>query len=641
MRFAVHWPAQRQALPRGHGMPCRDVPGRIHVRVKRETAGGTPEDGLALARLRVHVPARRAALARIRGIDLLDAAWGFLSSLRTRMPQPEARISRFSPAFCLRSCRAFRYVPLAERVMSRTRRSSRRITSNRRARSVDSFSAQSLRASASWAFSLAIADLSRARRLLPRPVRASLRWSRWSRHWRAADSRGQLSSAPVDSAALTETPRSTPTTCLVPGPAMGSGIAANAMCQRPTLSNFTRYDLASGTARDQRNRTHPAFGTRPPPVAVQPPDLVRPDGHDPEPLIPAGLAPGGLAVRACEEARHCLGEIAQCLLLDDHAARRQPPVLMPRRRKLAALLYPARRALPSRAPPRLLLHGKIPYEPGVRTMAPKAPRLHGRWQETIAGHGNMISKKLVFLAEGSVIAARVEGPGILGANLDLSSRRGCRGGRRRAQRPGRGGVPGPRRPRCSCCERRPVVGGAAVSEHPFGPDYTVTSLSYVVTLAARRRWSATCSLAGTATTSTRRGRTSRRARDGGYLPLPDDPARAARGDREVLRRATPTPTRRGRRGCAGSAQLVGPLLDQIPPKLGSKRPADLLAQAGLLRQLRGVDVRAGVRPDPAVHRQPRRPGRGHFESRRDARRAVRLRRDRHVGRAAQSPAPRT
>src|SRR4051812_1578017 len=31
-------------------------------------------------------------------------------------------------------------------------------------------------------------------------------------------------------------------------------------------------------------------------------------------------------------------------------------------------------------------------------------------------------------------------------------------------------------------ERRGVVGGAAVSEHPFGPDYTVTSLSYVVSL---------------------------------------------------------------------------------------------------------------------------------------------------------------
>ena len=32
------------------------------------------------------------------------------------------------------------------------------------------------------------------------------------------------------------------------------------------------------------------------------------------------------------------------------------------------------------------------------------------------------------------------------------------------------------------CERRPVVGGAAVSEHPFGPEYTVTTLSYVVSL---------------------------------------------------------------------------------------------------------------------------------------------------------------
>jgi phytoene dehydrogenase-like protein len=32
------------------------------------------------------------------------------------------------------------------------------------------------------------------------------------------------------------------------------------------------------------------------------------------------------------------------------------------------------------------------------------------------------------------------------------------------------------------CERREIPGGAAVSEHPFGPEYTVTSLSYVVSL---------------------------------------------------------------------------------------------------------------------------------------------------------------
>src|ERR1700733_6259302 len=31
-------------------------------------------------------------------------------------------------------------------------------------------------------------------------------------------------------------------------------------------------------------------------------------------------------------------------------------------------------------------------------------------------------------------------------------------------------------------ERRGVVGGAGAREHPFGPDYTVRSLSYVVSL---------------------------------------------------------------------------------------------------------------------------------------------------------------
>ena len=34
-------------------------------------------------------------------------------------------------------------------------------------------------------------------------------------------------------------------------------------------------------------------------------------------------------------------------------------------------------------------------------------------------------------------------------------------------------------------ERRTIVGGAAVSEHPFGPDYTVTSLSSAHRLPAR------------------------------------------------------------------------------------------------------------------------------------------------------------
>ena len=63
LRFAVHGPGLPVASPRSHGVPRRDVPGRVHVRVACVSAGGAPEDGLALARPRVHLPARRAALA--------------------------------------------------------------------------------------------------------------------------------------------------------------------------------------------------------------------------------------------------------------------------------------------------------------------------------------------------------------------------------------------------------------------------------------------------------------------------------------------------------------------------------------------------------------------------------------------------
>src|SRR5690606_20039733 len=40
--------------------------------------------------------------------------------------------------------------------------------------------------------------------------------------------------------------------------------------------------------------------------------------------------------------------------------------------------------------------------------------------------------------------------------------------------------------------------------------------------------------------------------------------------------------------------LVGPLLHRIPPKLGSRRPRDLVGQATLLPILKNIDVRAAV-----------------------------------------------
>ncbi|HEU5107365.1 MAG TPA: NAD(P)/FAD-dependent oxidoreductase [Micromonosporaceae bacterium] len=141
-------------------------------------------------------------------------------------------------------------------------------------------------------------------------------------------------------------------------------------------------------------------------------------------------------------------------------------------------------------------------------------------------------------------------------------------------------------------ERRHTVGGAAVSERPFGPDFTVTSLSYVVSLLPPDMVR-DLRLAEHGYHVYPQGPYFAPRRDGRYLRLPDDPGRRAaeigkfaKADAEAYERWDAWLGRLGR--------LVGPLLDQVPPRLGSKRPADLLAQAALLRQLRRVDVRAAV-----------------------------------------------
>src|SRR6266480_1715478 len=74
LRFAVHRPGNPVASPRSHGVPRRDVPGRVHIRVAGEIAGRAHEARLALARLRIHVPTCATALRSERGVDLLNPA---------------------------------------------------------------------------------------------------------------------------------------------------------------------------------------------------------------------------------------------------------------------------------------------------------------------------------------------------------------------------------------------------------------------------------------------------------------------------------------------------------------------------------------------------------------------------------------
>ena len=77
-RFAVHRLAWRRASPRSHGVPRRDVPGRVQVGVAGEATDHACEESLALAALRCDVPARAGTLTCERGADSLNPAGGLV-----------------------------------------------------------------------------------------------------------------------------------------------------------------------------------------------------------------------------------------------------------------------------------------------------------------------------------------------------------------------------------------------------------------------------------------------------------------------------------------------------------------------------------------------------------------------------------
>lgn len=76
--FAVQWPGIPVASPRFHGASRRDVSGRVYIRVAGKTAGHALVEGLVLATLPCYVPARAAALRRVRRWYLFNPSVCFL-----------------------------------------------------------------------------------------------------------------------------------------------------------------------------------------------------------------------------------------------------------------------------------------------------------------------------------------------------------------------------------------------------------------------------------------------------------------------------------------------------------------------------------------------------------------------------------
>jgi phytoene dehydrogenase-like protein len=142
------------------------------------------------------------------------------------------------------------------------------------------------------------------------------------------------------------------------------------------------------------------------------------------------------------------------------------------------------------------------------------------------------------------------------------------------------------------CERRPVLGGAAVSEQPFGPGYTVTSLSYVVSLLPPEL-ARDLRLARHGYHVFPQGPYFAPRADGRYLQLPHDPGQRREQIAKFSARDAAAYDEYDAH-LAGIGAVLGPMLAEIPPLLGSRRPADLWRQGLLLRHLRKLDERGAV-----------------------------------------------
>ena len=138
-------------------------------------------------------------------------------------------------------------------------------------------------------------------------------------------------------------------------------------------------------------------------------------------------------------------------------------------------------------------------------------------------------------------------------------------------------------------ERREVTGGAAITEQPFGPDYQVTALSYVVSL-----------MPPTVMNELELARFGYKVYpqhpyfvphpDGRTLTLCDD-KRRRHAEISKFSAKDADEMERWDDWLARLAAVLGPLLTQVPPRLGSKRPRELWAALRLAWRLRKLDER--------------------------------------------------
>ncbi len=397
MRFAVHGPGIPVASPRSHGVPRRDVPGRVHVSVAGETAGRARETRLALARLPVHIPARRASLAREGRSDLLHPSGSFL--LQPTDQQPPARPQNLAVEPCFLADSPARVFWSALR-------------GSGHAVDLEVFDADNVEAACQvragflgpvlppirfpgaqpgdGVFHLCPAfrpSLGASQPSLQPQHSLALphRQARYMQEFSGRQGRGHRD-ASVDPHYLGVSrcwdglgygrERDMP----APGSVHGHpvGFHARRHCARPAKpypTHLRHPDLAD-MARQ----------------AAQVPLLPAP-AYDPESLMSSGLAPRRPPSRISwvEESGHRLGEVPQRLLLHHLGTCGQPWELRPRLGELSALLQVAWGALPAGMPVLVLLDGEVPDVTGVAAVVPQHRFLGRCGEQPVPRHANVLS----------------------------------------------------------------------------------------------------------------------------------------------------------------------------------------------------------------------------------------------------------
>ena len=397
MRFAVHWPGSPVASPRSHGVPRRDIPGRVHISVAGVSAGGAPEEGLILTRLRVHMPARRAPLARERGVDLLRPAGRLVLQAADQQAPPGRQDAPVQAGLGAD-------VPPRHRTGSPGRAG--------HAADLQVLDADHIKPPGQVRAGLLGPVLAPVGFACPQPGDGELH------------SRTAVRAAPGPGQPTLQAPQSA---ALVPEKAGGVQQVAGGQGGRYCYAPVDAHHRAIARRRDRCGdggegdipaacpvHRHPVglhaprYGAGPaephPPglrhpdltgFSVKPPHIPLPPApaHDPESLVPPGLAPGRPPGRVAqvEERAHGPGEIPQRLLLHHLAARRQPRVLRPCGGKLPTLLQVARRARSARMPVLVLLDREVPHISSMRAVAPQHRLLGGRGEQPVPGHANTLA----------------------------------------------------------------------------------------------------------------------------------------------------------------------------------------------------------------------------------------------------------